>query len=576
MSNRVWVCDDEPSTRFPLYTRGNVSEVFVEAVSPLTWSAYGPHSWDPGWRDALYRMGVFTPEEFRPEGECEVTGCYGGYIYLNVSLQRTLAVRMPGMTPEAIDHAFFGDHPDVPAYRPDPRDENPDCAQAAAEWLTSLFTTTELPELAEDTARLDDLVAGRPRLAELTDRELVARFRDLRAENRYFFSKHIYLTNCSNVVAAVIAQIAAAVHAPELAAKVTTTLDNPSAQQSFDMWELSRLVAHSEELSAAFDAGVDGLLDRLRASGSVAAKYFVGEWDAFLERWGFLGPSVWEFRSPTYATDPLIPLRMLDRARRAPDDAAPRDKTAALRAERDAAVAEISQRLASSPEVQGQFLGAAGGAGVFLPGRERTKLNCTRMTEEVRANVRELGSRLVDRGVLSRWEQVLLLLDHELDEFLAAPEQFGDLIADRQSRLELLMSKVPPFVFEGEALPLEAFGDRAGVPQPPVTSGDVLTGLPVSQGVYSGPARVIESLDDDSDLEPGEIIVAVTTDSSWGPLFLAAGAVVCQVGAAISHAAIVARELGIPAVVSVPDCVDRIKDGTVLTVDGSTGTVTVG
>ncbi|WP_433634969.1 PEP-utilizing enzyme [Nocardia sp. CA-120079] len=576
MSDKIWVCDDEPSVRFPLYTRGNVSEVFVEAVSPLTWSAYGPHSWEPGWRDALYRMGVFTPDEFRPEGQCEVTCCFGGYIYLNVSLQRTFAVRMPGMTPEAIDQAFFGDHPDVPPYRPDPRDENAECSQAVAEWLTSLFTTTELPELAYDTARLDALVANRPQLSELSDTELVARFRELRGENRYFFSKHIYLTNCSNVIAAVVAQIAAAVQAPELAARVTTSLDIPSAQQSFDMWELSRVVAHSTALTDEFDAGVEGLIDRLRASSAQVVKEFLAQWDSFIERWGFLGPSVWEFRSPTFATDPLIPLRMLDRARRAPDDAAPRDRSATLQSERDSAIAEISERLAGTPDVQAQFLGAAQGARVFLPGRERTKLNSTRMTEEVRANLRELGTRLVERGVLSTWQHLLLVTDDELDDFVSDPGRFADLLLERQARLELLMSKVPPFVFEGEVPPLATFEDRAREPKPPVQTGDVLTGLPVSQGVYTGPARVIDSLDDDSDLEPGEIIVAVTTDSSWGPLFLAAGAVVCQVGAAISHAAIVARELGIPAVVSVPDCVEQIKTGTILTVDGSTGTVTVG
>jgi len=48
MSNKVWVCDDEGSPRFPVFARGNVGEVFVEAVSALTWSAYGPHAWDAG------------------------------------------------------------------------------------------------------------------------------------------------------------------------------------------------------------------------------------------------------------------------------------------------------------------------------------------------------------------------------------------------------------------------------------------------------------------------------------------------------------------------------------------------
>jgi rifampicin phosphotransferase len=71
------------------------------------------------------------------------------------------------------------------------------------------------------------------------------------------------------------------------------------------------------------------------------------------------------------------------------------------------------------------------------------------------------------------------------------------------------------------------------------------------------------------------VIIAITTDASWGPLFLAAGAVVVETGATISHAAIVSRELGIPAAVSVADATRRIKNGSTVTVDGNTGTVTV-
>ena len=71
------------------------------------------------------------------------------------------------------------------------------------------------------------------------------------------------------------------------------------------------------------------------------------------------------------------------------------------------------------------------------------------------------------------------------------------------------------------------------------------------------------------------MIVAAATDASWGPLFLAAGAVVVEIGSPISHAAIIARELGIPAAVSVADATRRIRDGDIITVDGNTGTVVV-
>jgi pyruvate,water dikinase len=177
--------------------------------------------------------------------------------------------------------------------------------------------------------------------------------------------------------------------------------------------------------------------------------------------------------------------------------------------------------------------------------------------------------------VLSCWEHLLLVTNDEADAFVANAAAHVGLIAQRAARLEMLKAKEPPFVFEGEPPPLSDFKDRNRGEVQIASMDTQLTGIGVSPGRYTGRARVITSLDVDSDLEPGEVIVAVTTDASWGPLFLAAGAVVVETGAAISHAAIVARELGIPAAVSVTDATRRIADASTITVDGNTGTVIV-
>jgi phosphohistidine swiveling domain-containing protein len=78
----------------------------------------------------------------------------------------------------------------------------------------------------------------------------------------------------------------------------------------------------------------------------------------------------------------------------------------------------------------------------------------------------------------------------------------------------------------------------------------------------------------DARLEPGEILVAPSTDPGWTPLFLTAGGLVMEMGGAMSHGAVVAREYGIPAVVGVPDATERIATGQRITVDGSNGIVT--
>jgi rifampicin phosphotransferase len=106
-------------------------------------------------------------------------------------------------------------------------------------------------------------------------------------------------------------------------------------------------------------------------------------------------------------------------------------------------------------------------------------------------------------------------------------------------------------------------------------SGEVLAGVPGSPGTATGVARVVLDPADPFALGPGEVLVAPLTDPAWTPLFVPAAAVVVDVGAPVSHAVIVSRELGIPCVVSVHDATRRIPDGATVTVDGAAGTVTI-
>src|SRR5438132_13898376 len=105
-----------------------------------------------------------------------------------------------------------------------------------------------------------------------------------------------------------------------------------------------------------------------------------------------------------------------------------------------------------------------------------------------------------------------------------------------------------------------------------VSVGEGLRGSPASPGVVSGTARVIRS-PAGARLEPGEILVAPSTDPGWTPLFLTAGALVREMGGMMSHGAVVARECGVPAVVGVAGATDQITTGQRVTVDGSAGTV---
>lgn len=113
-------------------------------------------------------------------------------------------------------------------------------------------------------------------------------------------------------------------------------------------------------------------------------------------------------------------------------------------------------------------------------------------------------------------------------------------------------------------------------PPPPQSpqSRAVLTGTPGSRGTATGLARVVRGPEDFGRVGPGDILICPWTDPGWTPLLRIAGGVVTETGGALSHAAIVARELHIPAVLGVPEATTTVPDAAIIVVDGSAGTVT--
>jgi pyruvate,water dikinase len=118
-----------------------------------------------------------------------------------------------------------------------------------------------------------------------------------------------------------------------------------------------------------------------------------------------------------------------------------------------------------------------------------------------------------------------------------------------------------------------------GAPPPAVRRGSappLVTGVPSSPGRAAGPARLVRSAGDFSRVRHGDILVCRTTDPAWTPLFRLAAGVVTETGGVLSHAAIVAREFGIPAVVGAGSAMTHLSDGVPVTVDGALGTITAG
>jgi len=155
------------------------------------------------------------------------------------------------------------------------------------------------------------------------------------------------------------------------------------------------------------------------------------------------------------------------------------------------------------------------------------------------------------------------------------PASGATIVRERRAKYEELSAKIPQFVFVGAAASPDTWEARSASSAGRLSVGDALQGMPGCPGVARGRARVILDSNDPTALEPGDILVAPITDPSWTPLFVPAAGVVVDVGAPLSHAIIVSRELGIPCVISATDATRRIPDGALLEVNGSTGVVTV-
>jgi pyruvate,water dikinase len=236
---------------------------------------------------------------------------------------------------------------------------------------------------------------------------------------------------------------------------------------------------------------------------------------------------------------------------------------------------ELVAKLSANPEVQGQFAAALQSATIFLAGRERSKTNAIKMTHECRVAMNELGRRMVEAGHFDHTGAYGMLRNDELDDFLADPASWADEIRRREAIYTELLALEPPFIFNGEPPPIAEWEKRADRRVDTAVAGDVIQGVPGCPGKARGRARVLLDSHDPTALEPGDVLVAPLTDPSWTPLFVPAAAVVVDVGAPLSHAIIVSRELGIPCIVSVTDATKKIPDGAIVEVDGDLGTVTL-
>jgi pyruvate,water dikinase len=197
--------------------------------------------------------------------------------------------------------------------------------------------------------------------------------------------------------------------------------------------------------------------------------------------------------------------------------------------------------------------------------REVGKAAFLQTLDVMRAAARAEAIHLAESGFLSSADDVFLLT---FEEFMV-----GDRSRELLVRLELRRHRRS--YYESVELPTTWVGDPVpvAISATDVTSGEELrSGMNASSGEVEGRVRVVRQVERDR-FEEGEILVCRTTDPGWTPLLLLAGGVVAELGGRMSHGAIIARELGVPAVLGLPGAMSWLNDGDLVRVDGTKGTV---
>ena len=348
--------------------------------------------------------------------------------------------------------------------------------------------------------------------------------------------------------------------------------ENDSAARGLALEDLATLAQVSPGLLASVTAG-----NRTGARAAAGGEAFDTALDAYLDIYGHGSVTWWELHEPTWGEDPSLALRLLASYAADPQRGPAAAHKRAV-AEREAAIAKCESDLTDADREQFHSLLAAAGDYVsVVEGRAHWQQNCV---GALRPICLALATKLVERGSLAATKDIFHLTLEELAALTAdASPTPPAAIVERSAELTSWGSLDAP-LFLGP--PPEA---PAGGPNPMALmfggpaerTGDptLLKGVGASVGTVEARARVIVSLDDAEQLQPGEVLVCPFTAPSWMPLFATAGAIVTNQGGVLSHAAIEAREYGLPCVVGTEFGTQRIPDGALVTIDGLAGTVRI-
>ena len=542
-----------------VWSNANVGEALPGVATPFTWSVLSQFS-DLGFRRAFGAMGCTVPRD------AELVGDFRGRIYINLTELSSIMSQVPWIHPSTLLRLGGGQY-----------------AAELDEVLTERSSTRFFLRLPQTVsryarenfrlqARIDDFELyfseERMRINGIDPRLLEPSGLDgMLGDVEHLLDEtgSIMLTAYANLLTAVLAlsgllRTFAQSHGSGFYRELLSGLqDVASARPGFVLWEIARLAR--EEPDVAERIRVADLSELTVAD--LPAGPTREALSRFLQDYGHRGIREAEIAAPRWSDDPTLMFaalrshlagaidleereRELQRARQEAEDKLEKSVPFPLRSS-VTKLLEVARRFTRMREhLRGHVIEVLG---MF----RRVALEASRRIE---AREPEAGSNAAFLLTLAEVRRVL----HDDNERVAVRVQRRRLEYERNQALP-----EPPTTFVGFP------PDDASI----ASKAKRLRGLAASGGVAEGRVRILRDPSQAADFEHGEVLVVAAADTGWAPLFLAASGVVTELGGPLSHAAIILREYGVPAVVNVANATRSLRDGDLVRLDGDAGTVEI-
>jgi rifampicin phosphotransferase len=577
---RMWVVQARPVTGrgFPeggdadtVWSSVNVGEALPGVATPFTWSVAGAFS-ETGFRSAFASLGCRVPRHAR------LVGNVHGRFYLNLTQFMRIAAQVPFLDPRTLVDLGGGGGGDELAGQVEGVSRRGFYARLP---MTASRLVREQLRLDEDVKAFEAMAEKEWRaqsaldLAILPDDGVARRLRDV--QNLLERTGTTMLTTASSTLGAHLAlktmlERIAPLDGEHLVQSLTSGIrDVESARPGIGIMHVAALARREPEALAVLERESTVGLDAVPEGPTRRALA------SFLELYGDRAVREAELSTPRWKEDPRAVLRMLRAALRTTDGAV-EGTIARAKANADDEMARLGPKLNFVQQSILRHLVARAQRAARL--RERMRGWVTRVLGMLREAALDADRRLLrrDPDLHTDWRALVdsgsplasvrsvffLTIDEVVLALRAARADVAPLVRARRAEHARDQGRPdPPATFVGAPPPVVL----------PPWGGDVLRGLPASAGIVEGTARVLLREDEMDALRPGEILVVHTTDVGWTPLFLVAAGVVTELGGPLSHAAVVAREFGVPTVVNVRGATLAIRTGDRLRVDGDRGVV---